>query len=768
MMKKFFTLLVLLFASYAAMAQSQYFYEWKGDVITVRTVSELDSLNFPSSDCVANFATGFPSSLTASRMTASYSLLVAGIVPIDLSKTEIGVCYSFSNPVPTVDDYKVRYGTLEEGTWEMTLRDLYSSTLYHYCPYLILGDMVYYGPIKSFTTLNHSTSSIWDLLENRSDLSKFREIVAKAPFYRTDACRAYAANGSDTIFYTFKDVLDAQSDMTLWAPANSALSEEEWARFKAMAENGDYLLQLQLMGNHMAMGSKAMCNSGKGSIQLLNGKTATFDYSASEFQNVRIVEHDISARNGVMHILNGVNEYKGSLYEYIKYSGEANTFKEYLVQRDSFVFMPGLRIEGLPDVDGNPAYVDSVCRYDNFMFSRASYDPTGADSEGEWMNAMKMFNADINAEDSAYVMIVPTDRAWEEARTRLAPYYKFADTYPRMNRLVDNPESKIGISIDKAQRGFLSGLEYGTVDSLQKVNMDMDIIYPLVFNARTQRGNKGKPWRTAQDFMDGYENCEYLLTTTGDTIRDIKDENGTVIWYKKSLFENGRVELKEMSNGIAILTDSWNYGHDYWMRDIDIEANYPYKKVDPGTEIQIEDINNTVAAEWIDNYGRCSEQSYLHVLKGDSYSDANSLVFRLEGSKFGQANVMSARYDIQIVVVPNWYENSEEEPEKPTTIAKNRFRCMLYYWDENTKDNSSYGYAHQEKLACPDVEYDNDKVDTLTLLEDFQFPVSYRNQRYAYPLLEVKTYVSRTEDRRGTYTNEYKIDKIILKCKETE
>ena len=612
--------------------------------------------------------------------------------------------------------------------------------------------------------------TLWELLEEREDLSSFRNIVSKAKYYRDEGRPAFTMNGTDTVFYTYKDVLSGNSPVTVWAPQNDALTDEEWEKYEKMAEEEPYNLQQQFISNHMALFRKTMTASKEKSdtIRLINSKFATIDYANGLFQNSKVLEKNIGATNGLLHVIETENEFLYNLYEYIKFSGVVNTFREYLVARDTLIFLPGSSIEGLPDANGNPTYVDSAYIQDNFMFHRTSYDPTGVDSEGEWMNAMKMFYADINTEDSAYVMIVPTDRAWEEARTRLAPYYKFADTYPRMSRLVDNPESKIGISIDKAQRGFLSGLEYGTVDSLQKVNMDMDIIYPLVFNARTQRGNKGKPWRTAQDFMDGYENCEYLLTTTGDTIRDIKDENGTVIWYKKSLFENGRVELKEMSNGIAILTDSWNYRHDYWMRDIDIEANYPYYIVDPGTRTQIEDINNTVAAEWIDNYGRCSEQSYLHVLKGNSYSDANSLVFRLEGSKFGQANVMSARYDIQIVVVPNWYRNTEEEPEKPTKIAKNRFRCTLYYWDENTKDKSSYGYAYQEKVACPDVEYDNAKVDTLTLLEDFQFPVSYRNQRYAYPLLEVKTSVSRTENLKGTYTNEYKIDKIILKCKETE
>ena len=61
-MKKLCTLFSLLAMSLGTMAQSQYFYEWKGDVITVRNVSAIDSITFPLPSEVANFTTGSPTS----------------------------------------------------------------------------------------------------------------------------------------------------------------------------------------------------------------------------------------------------------------------------------------------------------------------------------------------------------------------------------------------------------------------------------------------------------------------------------------------------------------------------------------------------------------------------------------------------------------------------------------------------------------------------------------------------------------------------------
>ena len=186
-MKKLCTLFSLLAMSLGTMAQSQYFYEWKGDVITVRNVSDIDSITFPLSTEVAHFTTGSPASLTGSGMMASYSVFITGVLPANTSTSEIGVCYSSVEAEPSISDEKVKYGPFAEGSWEVTINDLASETRYYYRPYLQVGDMVYYGPVKSFTTLKSSTKSLWDLLESRSDLSKFREIVGKTPYYRKPA-----------------------------------------------------------------------------------------------------------------------------------------------------------------------------------------------------------------------------------------------------------------------------------------------------------------------------------------------------------------------------------------------------------------------------------------------------------------------------------------------------------------------------------------------------------------------------------------------------
>ena len=617
-----------------------------------------------------------------------------------------------------------------------------------------------------------ANESLWEVLEGREDLSNFREIVQKAKFYRDEHHPAFTIEGEDTVYYTFKDVLNGNTPVTVWAPANEAMTQEEWDKFAAMAETDGYNLQQQFLGNHIALYRKTMTKSGQETFRLINSKFATINYDDSKLQKSLVVEKNIGARNGLLHVLESHNEFLYNLYEYIKFSGDVNTFSEYLVKRDTLYFEPSKSIEGLPDANGNPTYVDSVYVLNNMMFDRNSENPTSLDANDAWMNNLNMFHAQLNTEDSAFVMVVPTDLAWETVVNKFKPFYKYVSTYPRMDKTKISSTKASTSSIFGARKSYENGKGYETVDSLQDVNINMDIITPLVFNVNLQPNN-GTVW-TLEKFMNGgYRECEYLLTTVGDTIRDVYEVvNGikTLVWSKNSLFEDTNVkEQKEMSNGYAIVTDKWNYPRSYWMRDIDVDASV-FKTYDKAASTNTEefDINNTISKDWIDEYGRCSEQKYLHVA-GRSASTNPEIAFALEGSKQGYADAMSGKYDVQIVLVPRWYETSQDGARDTTAvIQKNRLICTLYYWDENLIGGSDLNYKKQNKIVSDKIEYSGEKVDTITVLTDVEFPVSYKNLLQAHPVLHITSDKISKDDEKANYSRTFNIDRIILKSKEAE
>ncbi len=619
--------------------------------------------------------------------------------------------------------------------------------------------------------------SLWELLENRADMSKFCNIVGKAKFYRDENHPAYTLNGSDTVYYTFKDVLNANTSITVWAPTNDAMSEAEWQKFETMAAKEGYNLQQQLLGNHIALFRKSMSKTGTEKLRLINNKIAVLDYDKKMFGTSEVIasNSDIGAKNGLLHVISTRNEFFYNLYEYVKFSGEVTSFRDYLVARDTTEFDENKSIEGLPDENGNPTYVDSVYIQDNMMFRDLSreetpyaYNPTGSDADDAWMNPLKMLNAQINTEDSLFVMVVPTDLAWATATENMKPYYNYGEgVYPRMSK-VKNTSSKAATSdIKGALKSYNNGRGYETVDSLQAVNIEMDIIAPLAFNINLQPGKGATGW-TKAGFMDGgYKNCEYFLTTTGDTIRDVYEEiNGvkTLVWDKNSLFENGT--LKEMSNGYAVVSDTWNYPRAHWMRDIDVEADF-LTVYDKGTST-----SNSVydSYGWTDSIGgRCSENRYMNVT-GRTPSSNPEISFILKGCKQGDADVMSAKYDVQVVFVPLWYNTSDDVTPDTTSveekIAKARLVFTLWGWSVDKIGGKDLSYKKQEKIDSKTIEYRSEKVDTITIMENVEFPLSYKNLADAYPVLHITSDRLDPAELKEGYNRAFNIDRIILKCKE--
>ena len=172
------------------------------------------------------------------------------------------------------------------------------------------------------------------------------------------------------------------------------------------------------------------------------------------------------------------------------------------------------------------------------------------------------------------------------------------------------------------------------------------------------------------------------------------------------------------------------------------------------------------------------------------------------------AQVMSGKYDIQVVVVPRWYielANSSRIDEKfyaiidtlvneeditDTTFvrgneidmdyvvklasqSKYKFKTQISYNNNATKDKNSTSVTSTYE-GIKEVEVEKDGVisldtiavgvDTITVAEDFEFPYSYKNMRFSYPTLYIEGSTGRTDAQKG-FVYDIVIDKVILKRK---
>ena len=621
---------------------------------------------------------------------------------------------------------------------------------------------------NSNESVSGTTLTLWDMIKDNPNYSKFANIVKNAKYYKD--------NTHPVSTYTYADILDGGQVNTVWVPDNTVLTDAEYAKWMEMLgeskadgegmSNAGYNVQQQFLGNHIALWRKNISEPGIDTIKMSNGKNMIFDKTDTtkcSIQGVAINQKNIPALNGTLHTIKGTTPFLYNFYEYLKFSPSLPLMSQYVVSKDTTEFIKEASIEGLPDKDGNPSYVDSVYRTSNILFTYSSYLPVSGYET--WDMPEKCFFARINQEDSAFIMVLPTDEAWTKAKQKLASLYKYPSKY----------EDKV-----KGNQGSSVIREIKDPDSLANMSMNMDITAPLVFNVNRQPKVGGKLW-TLEDFIDNKgATAEYLLNTYGDTLRN------TATWDKTSLF-NGN--LIKMSNGYAYEVSTWAYPRDLYQPDIEVEVDYSsfyntsntstYYKA--GSETKSISFSNSTYADIANKYGHVSHNNFYYIAAPGPTSTPH-VEIKLTGNlpstspvvtRWQEADVMSGKYDVKVVMVPYWYSLVPNEDgiiksefydehyiDSIAAITKMSFTGQLRYNNNDSKGKD----ATTKKSAV--IEYNSLKVDTLTVFEDFEFPYSYKNLTYSYPTLIIDGATKSASAKKGFIYHLY-IDRVILKSKET-
>lgn len=586
-----------------------------------------------------------------------------------------------------------------------------------------------------------ASQNLWEQIKSNPSLETFAEIASKAKYYKDNI---HPVEG-----YTFADLLQSGQVLTVWAPENDAFTAEEKAKWLDMAENDGYNLQVQLMTNHIALWRHNVSFAKKDTLFMTNGKEMVFDKTGAipTMYGVELVKNNISASNGTLHIIKDELPFHYNFYEYLKFSGEVPEFGQYVVDKDTTYFQESASIEGLPDENGNPTYVDSVYHTSNLMFNGSANASTSTEDKRHMSE--KGFNAWLNDEAAKYIMAIPSDAVWKAAYDKLKPYYTYAPAY------VDRGKSTVK---DKVLRQSVN------TDSLTDLSIRMDVATPLVFNVERQGkigGEEGVTW-TLDEFIEtkGAE-ADYFLTTRGDTLRSIGE------WDKTSIF-NG--ELKEMSNGYGYILDEWSLPREFYRPDVEIKtASWQFNLFSETFEgtVGYQAFTNSQLPEIVAKYGRVSKDHFYIMSNGEKGKPEGDLILNgnYELAYAKGAQVMSGKYDVYMVMVPYWYkemwdkQNDSLYLDSAYTASEankymNKFQVQITYDD---------GSAKGKTVKSGKIEYNAQKVDTLFVME-MEFPYSYKNLEHSYPLMNITSAASNPEAKNG-YTHKLCIDRVILKSK---
>ncbi len=580
-----------------------------------------------------------------------------------------------------------------------------------------------------------ATQTIWELLSEDENTSKFAAIAETVHYYR-DQTHPQAD-------YTYQAMLDGTQLLTLWAPTNDALTAEEWAKWEELAESKPYTVQQQFLANSIALWRQVATGGGCDTLTMLNGKKYAFDKDNFTMAELPITDKNIPATNGTLHLMSSKLPFDFNIYEFLKdednsASYSLNTFHDLLIESDTTYFSESNSIEGTPDADGNPTYVDSVYYTTNTMFRSTKSLPSSSSEADKCLTYDESFGANIESEDSSFIMIMPTDAAWAKAYAMLEPYYNYASIY---------------VDKEKGNNGTTSYRSMETPDSLKEKSINMDILSPLCYNLTFQPNAAGQigTWKSVDDFMSNMTQAKYVINTFGDTLRT--DDT----WAKESIFNGTQVE---MSNGLGIITDEWPIPAKVYTPDIISEVGRSsfYNYTNATGSITAYSFSNDAASAWVDSVGRVSNDNFYCF--APNTPDGNPVVdFKLIGTdgENKESEVMSGKYDIYVVMVPSFYTTSSDSIVGDT--VHNKVKATISYCNNNSNGKDA-------TLTCDTVNYVGDKVEELLLFEDFEFPYSYKNMRQCYPTLSLTTYTKYAERNKNGYSNTIYVDRIILRRKD--
>ena len=338
-----------------------------------------------------------------------------------------------------------------------------------------------------------ANTTLWENISSDTQLTKFANLAKQCGF---------------------SEALNTPNFYTVWAPVNEAISDAEYNRL--MASDSTTILK-QFIQQHITAYNYPVSAALNSTIIIsLNAKHHNF--TQTSFDGFAYSAINLPATNGVMHKINGMSEFHKNLYENIDDLAGCDSIKAYIQRYDEFYLDVNASVIG-PLRDGKQTYLDSVMKKRNNV-------------------VRTIMRADLEDEDSTFCMLIPNDKAWNDAYTTISPYYNYIQKLDYMDLAKKTTEAKslkaTDAKADKAAEPDKTPQEQQ--DSLTCRN----IVNNLVFSACYPKNSPlfGQGTLTSKDTV---------VTTSSRYLTNAQ----TVLEHT--------VATSEMSNGIVRIIDSLTF-----------------------------------------------------------------------------------------------------------------------------------------------------------------------------------------------------------------
>ena len=520
--------------------------------------------------------------------------------------------------------------------------------------------------------------------------------------------------------------LNSENVYTIWAPTHF-----DKAQMLALARTDSAMVVDRFIKNHIARYAVSQNGVEDQRISLMNEKITTMTVD-NKFGTANITKANLSCQNGILHVIDSEIEYQKNVFEQIEALYNADT--------DSISLYAFLKIWNADSLDENK----SVSR--------------GVDENGEkiWVDSvmirnntvLKNMHAYIYREDSNYVAIIPSAKAYAE-RYRIAK-----------DLLVFNP---------KENEGQEEGRLMDTTDSLQMHYANLFASTDLFYNMnKSSNEHFEDSLKSTQYSQFNWPNHLYYSNQPTNGLHPDKSLNNI-------LSKVG--EAAPCSNGKAYMVDEYPMtAIEQFFYKINVEAN---------SRTMVTEEENSKLTHNIGSPSNESGVYYESIVneEGDTTSVEPRTYHFMDvptaGSSFNievgfkVPNTLSGTYDIYIVTCPIWakdygfrYGMTPEDDPRPYKFTVSVFERG------NEKGKSTFGEypASGVALSVPGQETRyfttdiNNYVDTLYLGE-YTFKNAYYGRADEGVILKVESNVTSAEERRKTYSREMLISGFILRPK---
>lgn len=539
--------------------------------------------------------------------------------------------------------------------------------------------------------------TLYENIKSKSNLKDFAAIIDKA---------GYA------------NVLNASQCYTVWAPEDGTYDAAS-----ILAKDSAYIVD-RFLKHHIAQFSYPVSGEVDANVTSLNEKH--HEFKGVKYDESELTEVNIPSSNGLLHVINAASPYYCSLYETLYETEGCDKFVDFIMAYNDSVIDLRNSIPG-PMVNGQQSYLDTVWRYTNPVIS-------------------SILRAQIENEDSSYVMLMPTDKAWDDAYAQVKPLYNYVTNFTYMDIAnstlaaasvkANTQPSATKIAIDKELYN----------DSLPKYFMTRDLVYSLSYP-------QNSPLETGKLIGGQYPDTVY---STGRT----KVSN-----VEELLSHCG--ETNRMSNGYTRIIDTLCF-KSYQTYDPILSVKQPVRVVGMKAGSSYSRYQVLQQSLWPSRDTLFSElpdflksmimpktSNYITYISCDSANYGTSAKPELD---FALQNVRSQKYKIYVVFTPFSHTATGDAYIKKRDLYV-RFD-MAYNKEDGSQAYQRINVPGAAKPADDIIVPGNGRYNYVEL--DFEFPISYYGID-AFPTLFVShTKAFTTATNREKFEQELRIVGVYL------